>query len=69
MSGSCEDGKMWVTNEIVYDGEVDLFGGHLRRLGSEREGGMRRGSLKFTKGIIYCDVIGYSHDFFLIRAC
>ena len=69
MSGPGEDGRMWVTNEIVDDGQVDLFGGHLRGLGSEREGGMRRGSLKFTKGIIYRDVIGYSHGFFLIRAC
>jgi len=41
MSGSCEDGRMWVAYEIVDDGEVDLFGGHIRGLGSEREGGMR----------------------------
>ena len=60
---------MWVTHEIVDDGEVDLFAGHLHRLGSEREGGMRRSLLRFAEGIIYCDVMGYSHGFFLIRVC
>lgn len=63
MSGSCEDGMMWVAYEIVDDGEVDLLGGHIRGLGDEigRGGGMGRKLQRFTKGIIYPDVIVYSH--------
>jgi len=36
MSGSREDGRVWVAHKIVDDGKVDLFGGHLRGL---RDGG------------------------------
>ena len=39
VSGSRENGRLWVAHEIIDDGEVDLFGGHRIGLGDEGEKG------------------------------
>jgi len=43
---------VWVAHEIVDDGEVNLLGSHGCGLGDER-----RERMRFTKGIIYSEVI------------